>query len=87
MEKVMEPIVNELIQYVRDRNGQPIGAVVAVGKNQVGWSKLHKLDNWDREKALMIARNRAVVGFNTEIPTEVFPVFAKMVDRSVRYYK
>lgn len=79
--------MNELVQYVRDRNGQPIGAVVAVGKNQVGWSKLHKLDNWDREKALMIARNRAVVGFNTEVPTDVFPVFANMVNRSVRYYK
>lgn len=83
----MEPIVNELIQYVRDRNGQPIGAVVAVGKNQVGWSKLHKLDRWDREKALMIARNRAVVGFNTDVPTDVQPIYERMLDRSMRYYK
>lgn len=79
--------MNELIQYVRDKDGNPIGAVVAVGKNQVGWSRKHKLDPWNRDKALMIARNRAVVGFRTEIPHDVRPVFENVSDRSVRYYK
>jgi hypothetical protein len=79
--------MNELIQYVRDNQGHPIGVVVSVGKNQVGWSRKHKLDLWDRDKALMIARNRAVVGFKSKIPHDVRPIFSNMVDRSVRYYK
>lgn len=79
--------MNELIQYVRDRHGNPVGAVVAVGKNQIGWSRKHRLDRWDKERALMIARNRAVVGSKTKIPHDVGPIVEKMADRSVRYFK
>jgi len=79
--------MNELIQYVRDNNGTPIGAVVAVGKNQVGWSRLHKLDKWDREKALMIARNRAVAGFNSTMPHDVVYIYDNMIERSKKYFK
>jgi len=79
--------MNELIQYVRKPDGSPIGAVVAVGKNQVGWSRKHRLDRWDREKALMIARNRAVTGSQVPVPHDVLPILNGMETRSKRYFK
>lgn len=77
----------ELIQYVRDKNNNPVGAVVAVGKLQVGWSRKHKSDRWNREKALMIARNRAVVGSSVEVPRDVEPIMDNMFERSKRYFQ
>ncbi len=79
----------ELIQYVRESDGAPVGAVVALGKNQVGWSRKHRLDSWDRQKALKIARGRAVVGTGPEvqIPHDVLPLLNKMEDRSRKYFK
>lgn len=77
----------ELIEYVRDRDGAPVGAVVALGKGQVGWSRKHRLDNWDREKALMIARNRAVVGSGKQVPHDVKLTLEKMTERANRYFK
>ena len=93
----------ELVQYVRDRNGHPVGAVVALSANQIGWSLTNKLDRWDREKALMIARRRAVAtnktgGFRDSVllpgadgkggvPHTVQRTFEEMCNRAMRYFK
>lgn len=90
----------ELVQYVRDRNGHPVGAVVAISVNQIGWSLTNKLDRWDREKALMIARRRAVAttksgGYRDSVllngkggvPHSVKCVFEEMCNRAWRYFK
>ena len=81
--------MNELIEYVRNKNREPIGVVVALGKNQVGWSRKHNLDKWNREKALRIARGRAIVGSGetVTIPYDVLPIMEHMIDRSQRYFK
>lgn len=86
----------ELVQYVRDRNGHPVGAVVAVSADQIGWSLMNKLDRWDREKALMIARGRAIAttsegyfrpSVDGGVPHSIFATFENMCDRAMRYYK
>lgn len=48
-----------LIKYVRDENRKPIGVVVAVDSNMVGWSKCCKGDKWNKDLGKAIAINRA----------------------------
>lgn len=76
-----------LMEYVRDDKGHPRGMVVAVGAGNVGWSKCHKTDQFNKDLAYRIAYGRAMKGFNREIPSDVRPYFVKMWDRSMRYYK
>lgn len=56
--------MNELIEYVRDESGRPIGCVLALGKDQVGYSLCYTVDEpfFTKEKARRIARGRAKTG-------------------------
>jgi len=54
--------MNELIQYVRDENGHPIGCVLATDKGHVGWSMCHEKDQFSKSRAKVIARGRAKTG-------------------------
>ena len=38
-----------LVEYIRDKNRKPIGVVVALDRNRIGWSRCHsKLDTFDK---------------------------------------
>lgn len=84
-----------LIQYIRDVNKKPIGVVVAVDRNKIGWSLCHKDDKWDREKALKIAIGRAwsidCSDTLVKIPYRHFDnvshIITKMLNRASIYYK
>ena len=80
-----------LIEYVRDKKRRPVGVVVATGKHQIGWSKCNRLDEWDRQKALMIAKNRANAGMERDVfanaPYDIMTAVEKMEDRALKYYQ
>lgn len=76
-----------LIQYARNEKNEPVGAVVALDRNRIGWSLCHRKDHWDRKKALMIAENRAENGYHTKVPHILRPVMAKMEKRAKAYFK
>lgn len=76
---------SEIIRYVR-RNNHPVGCVVFkpgfdVGEVQVGWSFTHRNDRFSKEKAKMIARNRAATGSNKQTPREI----QDLIDREMRF--
>ena len=48
-----------LIQYIRNKNNQPIGVVVAVDKYKVGYSLCKKGDRFDKQRGFEIAVGRA----------------------------
>ncbi len=83
----------ELVEFVRDRKNNPIGVVVAnlhEDTIQIGWSLCKvKVDTFNKEKALMIARNRAGTGTGKEvtIPREVGKTIHRIADRAERYFK
>lgn len=83
-----------LKQFVRDRDGQPRGYVVAtVIENtiRIGWSytNLKAGDRFDKSKGFSIALGRAEVGWgnNVRMPHNVVKEYKKMARRAVRYYK
>ena len=78
-----------LVEYVRNNKNQPIGVVVAVGKDQVGWSEKHSKDKWNKELGIKIAYGRAIVGSQKgPLKQKVFlPYLKKMYDRANRYFK
>jgi len=78
-----------LVEYVRNKNNQPVGVVVAVGKNQIGWSEKHNKDKWDKYLGLEIAIGRAMNGsVKYPMKEKVFrPYINKMYDRADRYFK
>ena len=49
-----------LVEYYRDRKGNPRGVVVSIGPGIVGWSLCSKLDVFTKEQAKNIAFHRAV---------------------------
>lgn len=95
----------ELIELVHDKNNKhrpPIGVVLATvvkvdGKGpmiSIGWSRSHsKLDTFDKEKGIQIARNRAVNPLtpsgtrNGCVPNYVDVRMVHMRERARRYFK
>lgn len=69
--------MKRIIQYVRDENRKPYGAVVAIAPGQVGWSLCNPKDKWNRKKAIDMATARA---FRAEAHDEMIDLV-----RSVRY--
>ena len=80
----------ELRKYVRDNHGHPIGVLVATARNEVGWSLCARShgDQFDYDKGIFIAENRAASGFDVnKIPQSLRAEFAKMLERSQNYFK
>lgn len=81
-----------IIQYVRDRKGRPLGAIVAVkrkGGFMVGHSLCNRLDRFDRETALKIAFGRAeswevVPG---DLPKDIAKRLPAFIERCKKYYR
>lgn len=98
----------ELIELVHERNNKhrpPIGVVLATVINvsdltyqgpaiSVGWSRAHsKLEEFDKEKGIRIARNRALNPIHPEgtrngcVPNYVDVKLEAMKERAKRYFK
>jgi hypothetical protein len=83
-----------LTQFVRDRDGQPRGLVVATvidGSVRIGWSYTHIKagDRFDKKKAYTIAFGRAENGWGDKVtvPHRVEKVYVNMVGRAAKYFK
>ena len=81
-----------LVQFVRDRDGQPRGLVIATvidDKIRLGWSYANTKagDRFNKEKAYKIAFGRAENRWGTQMPHRVKKAYEKMTDRAVRYFK
>ena len=87
-----------LVKYIRDKDRQPRGCVVAIGAGKVGWSQCNtQYDNFSKQRGKDIALGRAKSEkwldspptFPAKIDGEdlVMNEFYHMVDRSKRYYK
>ncbi len=82
-----------IYQYIKDKNGNLIGCVAAVGPGQVGWSRCNTKagDVFNKKRALQIAIGRAIKNnpYSTStVPFDIQPVYLHFqVDRSMRYYK
>ena len=78
-----------IYEYVRDRNGHPLGVVCALGKKDIGWSLCNKKDRFNKDFGLKIASARAVRSRikRKDIPRRIIPILEKMEERAKRYYK
>jgi len=83
-----------LVQFVRDRKGQPRGMVVATvidDQIRIGWSYTNtKLgDRFNKSRALQIALGRAKNGQRNSVttPHSVSKVIEKMQNRAGFYFK
>jgi len=83
-----------LMQFVRDRNGNPRGVVVAaVINNEVryGWSYTNtKLgDRFNKQRGLVIAYGRIDNGWTdrTQIPHDVVKSLNHIRNRAAKYFK
>lgn len=83
--------VKLLVKYVRNKKGHPIGVVVAIDKNKIGWSMCHKDDKWNKEFGKNIAVNRAWEGLTLSKNIEKAPLvmsdaITEMYTRANKYY-
>ena len=79
--------MNELVQFVRNRHGQPKGVLVA-RQNGIGWSAVSPRDTFDKELALRIARGRAEAGrIQAQRPSYIEDALPKFRNRAVRYFR
>lgn len=82
--------MSELIEYIKNRNGQRIGVVIAKADQneiQMGWSLCKKGDKFDSERALTIAHGRAINGSVIPLPQTVSPYYLRMAPRAQKYFK
>lgn len=81
-----------LINHVRNKHGQKIGTLVALSKEEIGWSRCHtNLDRFDKQVGIDIAKQRAI---KYDLMTNAFRCadslkldFIKMVRRADKYFK
>lgn len=76
-----------LLKYVKNRKGQRIGVVLAIGKDKIGWSKCNFSmgDKFDREKGRDIALGRAEKYNYTPLVTQQRPAIfpARHIDEII----
>lgn len=79
--------------YLKEIGGNPVGIIVAIDRNQIGWSLCNKKDQFNKHMGRKIAVNRAdFYGTNKtlllkEVPDSIKEEIIKMYDRSEKYYK
>lgn len=80
-----------IYEYVRDRNGHPLGVVCALGKKDIGWSLCNRRmgDKFNKELGLKIAQGRAITSYvkDKKVPQTITPILEKMKERAKRYFK
>ena len=72
-----------LVKYIRDNAKRPIGCVVAVAPDAVGWSVCHPNDPFNKQRAMEIARGRAEKG-SVSLPPEYRSVWKFTEDDLVK---
>lgn len=77
---------NEIRQFIRREDGQPVGIMVA-NENGIGWAVTHPRDRFNKELGLRIARGRAVSGSEATPPRRVREQLRRFQDRASRYFK
>lgn len=88
-EKIYED--NE-VKIIKKPNPRPIGCVVAIDKNKVGYCAIHPLDRNKpiTKKAMLntaIARAKKDIDDEYRIPDYMIDCYERMKDRSNRYFK
>lgn len=85
-----------LVKFIRKGHGRLVGAIVASGKNQIGWSVCSKVDRidgkFDKQKAISIALGRSLkvknpkkMLDNEEIATSARKEYRKMIERAKKF--
>lgn len=81
---------NILVEFIRRRN-HLVGAIVAIDKNQVGWSLARREDRikcFNKNYAVDMAFVRACENCKfDDVPISIRKDYIKMVERSKRYFK
>lgn len=83
-----------LIQYLRDRRGNPRGCVVAI-KNplntmeryRLGWSLCCKRDVFKKKLAVDLAIGRAIRDGSGEVPESLYELWDEMDMRALKYFR
>lgn len=79
-----------VIQYIRDKNNNPRGVLVAVKHEngfRIGYSLCNKKDRFNKNMALKIALGRANAMSDGPIPHPVDRMLEEFTNRCKRYYK
>jgi len=82
----------EIIHFLRNRKNRRVGVLIGM-KNQdsitVGWSLCNKKDQFNKDMALHIARERAMFGIGKSVNTPhlVNKQIDFFIDRCERYFK
>lgn len=84
-----------LVKFIRKGHGRLVGAVVASGKNQIGWSICNKVDRldgkFDKQKAISIALGRSLrvknpkKALDTEVAISARKEYRKMMERAKKF--
>lgn len=77
---------NEIRQFIRREDGQPVGIMVA-NENGIGWAVTHPRDRFNKELGLRIARGRAANGTNATPPVSVREQLKRFEARANRYFR
>lgn len=82
--------MRELIQYVRNKHGHPIGILYCAGEYNkeivVGWSLCSKRDKFNKQLGLTIAKNRIVCYREMRIPDSILGPLKSFVKRAEKYF-
>jgi len=81
-----------LMQYVRDRKGNPRGVVIADSLDnniRLGWSyaNFRAGDKFNKKRGIEIASGRLETGTNQTVPNDVIPILENMAGRAKKYFK
>lgn len=86
-----------LVEYKRNKKGNPIGVVVAIGADQLGWSLCNKKDTFSKAYGMNIALRRAISVKDSTIayriktyekcPFTLEEQFERVLNRSLLYFK
>ncbi len=68
-----------IIRYVKEK-GKPIGCVIGLAANQVGWSLCCKKDIFNKQMARTIAKGRAENGFARNVPQKIIKTYDEVYD-------
>lgn len=89
---------NVLIEYKRNKQNQPVGVMVAIGRHALGWSLCSPNDKFDKHLGLHIALHRAAQAaelgpdkisknYLSKIPHSMLDLYDKMYHRARLYFK
>lgn len=82
----MEQSGKFITKIVRNENGHPMGIIVALSKDKIGWSGRNQKDKWDADKGYKIALARATNGYRSNPPKHIQSEIERMETRAAHYF-